>query len=312
MISIVVCVFNEGETTTLFVREAARFKSEIGEIILVDDGSPGELPDMQALASETGLKIKVLTLQNNVGKDRATLIGLSHAECEFTALMDIDQQFSFEDMLCLKNSLTETGDDIVHVLKEEYFSIWNLLFRLFSFLTRVKGYEKNISDFAVARSGILKQSLERYNLSPIFSLKGALPGISSRSRSVRVKIRERISGNSKMDFTRLLDVFTATYLLAFPNIVRLSFVWAFAFFIFAVGYSLWICYQKIFLNSTPPGYPSEIIIEMIGFSFVFFFIGILSEYLNALVKQLIVKKPHALVRKLQEFLPGSSSGEGNG
>lgn len=305
LLSVIVPVYNEGETVCHFLQEASAFSGSIGEIIIVDDGSESVSENLENSIISCGIRVKIVSLLNNVGKDRAVLCGLSYAEYGLVGLMDADLQFHFTELLRLKDRLTEKSLDAVLALKDDYSSVWNFLFRLFARISRAKDYDRNVSDFAVIRTGLLKSCLERYQDSAVFSLKGTLPSISAKSEFVRVKITDRVSGSTKMNFTRLLEVFTSTYMLAFPNIVRLSFLFSLFFFFFAVGYSGFVVYQKLFLNTTPPGYPSLIVTELMAFSFVFFFIGILSEYLNVLVKQLIVMKPYKVIRDYRDF-PGKN------
>ncbi len=299
MISLLVPVYNEADTIAAFLAAADKVKNEIYEIIIIDDGSSDEtLSVLKQTISTAEMTVKVISLLTNTDKDRAVLEGLQHVESEFVAIMDVDLQFPFSEMLRMKKVLLEKEADIVIGLKKNYSSRWNRIFRLFAAISFTKMFTNNISDFIVGRSSIVKQGLLRYMGSHTFSLKGVLYDLSPKTEFVKISIRERTQGTSKMHVWKLLNVFTSTFLLAFPNVVRISFLWSLIFGSFALVYSIRIVYTK-FTNGSPAGFPSLMITQLIGFTFVFLFIGILGEYINAVMKQTILKKPFVHVK---EFL----------
>ncbi|MDD5092387.1 MAG: glycosyltransferase family 2 protein, partial [Candidatus Wallbacteria bacterium] len=202
-ISIIVPVFDEGEAIRDFLHEA-RLHPEIGEVLLVEDGSSVLCLDA-ALEESRGmdLQIRYLGLSRNVGKDRAVLTGLSSASCPDVAVMDADLQFPFEEMLRMWRLLNDHNRDIVLGVKTGYFSPWNFLYRVVSVLCCAHPPAGNLSDFVVARSPVLKEHLLSYIDAPVFSLKGVLGRISSNMEYCPVTIVPRRRGSTRMNVSML-------------------------------------------------------------------------------------------------------------
>lgn len=290
-LSIVVPVYNEAAVIGHLLREAESHRDRIMELVIVDDGSTDETLSTLRRASERSvLSVKILSLLNNCGKDKAVREGLRYAEGDLVGVIDADLQCSFSELFNMADRLEQRGLDVVIGLKENYNTIWNVLFRVFSKATLIRELSSNISDFMVARRSIISTAMRRYGDGHIFSLKGVAFDMSRKTEFVRVAIARRENGASKMSLKKLADVFTATFLLAFPNLARISFAWSIIFGAAAFMYGARIVYTKL-VYGAPAGFPSLMIVQLIGFTFVFLFMGILGEYLNALMKQLIVKKP---------------------
>ena len=93
-ISVVVPVYNEEGSLDILVKEIIKgldsFKD--WEIIFIDDGSTDRSPNILREISNENLKIKVITLNQNLGKSIALSEGFSHANNDYIITMDGDLQ----------------------------------------------------------------------------------------------------------------------------------------------------------------------------------------------------------------------------
>ena len=298
-LSVVVPVYNEHTAIDAFLREAARHREAVAEFVFVDDGSgDGSAEALRKGVQELGLTARVLVLVNNVGKDRAVLAAFDHVRGDTVAVMDIDLQFSFPDMLAMARRLFERDADVVIGLRHGYLSVSNVLMRVLSVVSGAKRYA-NLSDSFVVRRRTLAPLLAAHAISPVFSLRGILLDLSPRTEFVDITMAARRSGRSRMTLGKLIDIFISTVLLGFPNLARLSFVGAAAFCAFAVFYAAWVIYRTL-LGRAPGGFPSLMIVQLIAFSFLFLVVGVVSEYVNALLKCVVVRKPYVSVRDVFE------------
>ena len=96
-ISIVVPCYNEEETVGIFLQEIQKVRTASLteydlEIIFVDDGSTDHtLLEIKRMA-ESDTSVKYIALSRNFGKESALYAGLTHADGDYVAVMDVDLQ----------------------------------------------------------------------------------------------------------------------------------------------------------------------------------------------------------------------------
>lgn len=95
-ITVVVPCFNEAEALPIYYKEMSRVMEQMSgqefELLLVDDGSTDEtLQIMQELNERDG-RCKYLSFSRNFGKEAAIYAGLSNAQGDYVAIMDVDLQ----------------------------------------------------------------------------------------------------------------------------------------------------------------------------------------------------------------------------
>jgi len=86
--SIVICAYNE-ENTIAYVAETCRRYNKEAEIIVVDDGSKDQTPDILSKL-EKKLSLNYIRLPENKGKSYAMVVGVEHAENEIILFFDAD------------------------------------------------------------------------------------------------------------------------------------------------------------------------------------------------------------------------------
>ena len=96
-ISVIVPCYNEQEAIPIFYNEISktadslRQKAEI-QILFVNDGSKdASLAEMKKLAEQDS-RVKYVSFSRNFGKEAAMYAGLSYADGDYVAIMDVDLQ----------------------------------------------------------------------------------------------------------------------------------------------------------------------------------------------------------------------------
>ena len=95
-ISIIVPCYNEQEAIPIFYEAITRTAAELTqawlEVLFVNDGSKDEsLSEMKKLAEQDD-RIKYVSFSRNFGKEAAMYAGLSYADGDYVAIMDVDLQ----------------------------------------------------------------------------------------------------------------------------------------------------------------------------------------------------------------------------
>ena len=100
-LSIVHPCFNEEENIEYTVRETLRWfdgEAHDGEVIVVDDGSKDQSPQILQRLSLEDPRVRVVTHEKNQGYGVAVRSGCDAAEHQYIAFMDSDGQFKIDDI----------------------------------------------------------------------------------------------------------------------------------------------------------------------------------------------------------------------
>lgn len=120
-VSIVIPVFNEQENLNELVRRSLAACDGMDlpyEIILVDDGSRDDSPDMiQAAASKNEGKIVGVLLNRNYGQHAAIMAGFAHTKGDYIVTLDADLQNPPEEIPNVVEKMLE-GYDVVGTVRQ--------------------------------------------------------------------------------------------------------------------------------------------------------------------------------------------------
>lgn len=95
-ISVIIPCYNEQEAIPIFYEAITKVADELSqaelELLFVNDGSKDEsLKEMKRLAEADG-RVKYVSFSRNFGKEAAMYAGLSYADGDYVAIMDVDLQ----------------------------------------------------------------------------------------------------------------------------------------------------------------------------------------------------------------------------
>lgn len=106
-VSIVIPVYNEGETVKEVIEELQRQVKKVDieyEIIVVDDGSSDYTKE---ILKSLDKDIKIITHPKNMGYGEAILTGIKNAKYEYIATIDADGSYLAEDLVRLISEVEE-------------------------------------------------------------------------------------------------------------------------------------------------------------------------------------------------------------
>jgi glycosyltransferase involved in cell wall biosynthesis len=113
LVSVVVPVFNEAATVAQVVEELLGLEDLRLEILLVDDGSTDDSPNILVGLAERHNEVKVLTQPRNRGKGAAVRRGITESTGDILLIQDADLEYSPADIPALIDPLLTGKADAV-------------------------------------------------------------------------------------------------------------------------------------------------------------------------------------------------------
>jgi polyisoprenyl-phosphate glycosyltransferase len=292
-ISVVFSIFNESESLQLLFPEIKKLVStgnHIYELLFVDDGSSddsvGVIRDFRQSFIHPRCKTVIIRLSRNFGHEAAMIAGIDNSSGDAVICMDADLQhpLTFIPEMIAK---FENGYQVVNMIrrKNKGVSGWNeflshLFYKFFNSISINKLHEYASDFFLISQkiAGILKQDFRERNR----FLRGFIQIIGFNKTTIEFDAPHRLAGRTKYSFSRLMTL-TGNAITSFSKSPLFLGVW-FGFLFAAVSvvlgiYTLWI----YFFGTLPPsGYTTIVLFLSIGFSILFFLIGIIGIYIGYL------------------------------
>ncbi|MDX6638879.1 MAG: polyisoprenyl-phosphate glycosyltransferase [Solirubrobacterales bacterium] len=161
LLSVVAPALDEAETVVEFHRRMVEALEGIDfELIVVDDGSTDETPEVLRRTAATDPRLKVITLSRNFGHQAAITAGLDHAKGDAVAIIDSDLQDPPEVIPKLLARWRE-GVDVVYAVRtvrpgesRAKLATSRWFYRLFGRLAHID-LEQNAGDFRLFDRGAL-------------------------------------------------------------------------------------------------------------------------------------------------------------
>ena len=251
MISVVVPVFNEGETLEKLHAKILGEMISYGEpfeIIFIDDGSS----DNSFEVMETLRPLKRILLQRNYGQTPALDVGIQAARGEIIIVLDADLQNDPAEITSLLRKLGEGYDVVVGWRKKRYDPLGRRIFSsLANYLTR-KVLGVNIHDFGCGLKAFRSSFIKEFRLwgdMQIFLVavakeKGAHIG------EIEVTHGRREFGYPKVKISRMVktifDLLAVKFMLKyFTKPVRFFGGWGVFFILISTAAFGWSIYLKL-------------------------------------------------------------------
>ena len=306
-LSLIVPCYNEEENIRPFhdaVVNAFRGENYDYEIVFVNDGSrDNTLGELKKLYSEVDTPLRILSFSRNFGKEAAMRAGLEHATGDLQCLIDADLQQRPEVVVQMVRRLDECPElDCVAAYQAQRSEDKKLSFfkeRFYAMINDLSDVEfrQDASDFRTFRKPVADAvlSLNEYHR---FS-KGLLSWVGFNTEYMPYEVQQRVAGESKWSFTKLLQyaidgiVSFSTMPLRLPTLLGASLCLV----------SLLMLLVNIIIFAARPAafsYDSLIIFLIVLLSGLqFLCIGILGKYLAQTFEQ-SKNRPHYLLKEVIE------------
>lgn len=311
--SIIIPVFNEEAVLPELHERLTRSLEELDgpfEVILIDDGSKdGSLEILRRLHREDP-RFKVLSFSRNFGHQTAVTAGLNHARGEAIFIMDADLQDPPEILPRFIEKWRE-GYQVVYAVRRKrkegplkraaYASFYRILHYLSDIDIPLDTGDFCLMDRQVV--SVLNQMPERNRF-----VRGIRSWAGFRQIGLEYERSARQAGETKYTLNKLLK-------LAFDGIIsfshlplRLASVFGFIVSVFSFLYGIATVLQKIFTDTTVPGYATTIVMVTFIGGVQLISIGIIGEYLGRIYDE-VKERPLYILKDSLGLDEGRGSGE---
>ncbi|MBI3677793.1 MAG: glycosyltransferase family 2 protein [Proteobacteria bacterium] len=270
------------------------------DAVFVDDGSvDGGFDLLREIAQnrQWPMRLRMIRLSRNFGKEAALTAGLDVVETDAVVLIDADLQHPFAVVDDFIAGWLDGFDIVYGVAKASvHEGAAKKLARKLAYVTMNADSDipipSNAGDFRLMSRraySALRQLGERRRL-----MKGLYGWIGFRQKAVAYEPAERISGSTKFSALRLwamtMDGVTSNTLLP----LRLSAMTGFAGAILTSCYAVWTIFEKVYFGISVPGYPTLIVLMGFVGALQLIFLGVIGEYLGRVLVE-VKQRPRYIV-----------------
>ncbi|HMP71852.1 MAG TPA: glycosyltransferase family 2 protein [Kiritimatiellia bacterium] len=269
------------------------------EILLVHDCGPDQSwPVIERLHQAHPRRIRGIRLTRNYGQHNAIICGIEHASGALIITMDEDLQQDPQDIPRLIETAERTGADVVYGDPEETEHAWwrNLSSRMLKKLLRVAIPElpPYYSPFRLIRRATAAHLVQMRN-SYTF-LDGYLVWVTTHFARCPVAHHPRFAGRSGYTVRKLVE-HSINIFVTFSNLpIRMLMHIALALFGASSIYAGWLVVQVMRNVEFQAGFPTIVVLLLLGFSLLLLGVATLGEYLYR-VNIKTTKRPNYCVRE---------------
>lgn len=290
-LSVVAPAYNEADGIIAFLEQTQQVLDSMYkpyEIVIVDDGSSDATVDQIKAYMETHAHhIRLIVFSRNYGHEIAITAGLEHARGDYVLQMDADLQHPPEYIPVLLNKIQE-GYDVVYAAREnrdeETWLKRTCAKFFYSFARRMTGFSipDNATNFRVMTQQVVR-SLRKLKESNRHILM-LFAYIGFKTASIPFKTQERLTGESKYSYRKLIDLAIDSIISFSHRPLRYMSVLSVFVSIIMAGYAGFIFLQRIFYHPTlADGMASIIFITSGLFAILFLFLAVISEYISRIL-----------------------------
>lgn len=251
------------------------------EIVFVNDGSTDNTEKLIKEYKEILFKYKIVSLSKNFGSHIAIRAGFKEATYDNVAIFSFDLQEPFEIIPRMQEELKNNYDIVFAYKKAQNRSFLGLLFskiyaKLMQKYVNPSFPPEGVNNFMCNKK--VKDELNN-NIESNSSIFLQALDLGFNRKFIPYELNARNKGKSKWTIKKkiklLLDSFVSfSY---FP--IRLVSILGILLFLAGMIYAFVILLIKLFGSGMPMGYPSLIILMLLGFGSTNILLGIIAEYL---------------------------------
>ncbi|WP_299479856.1 glycosyltransferase family 2 protein [uncultured Roseibium sp.] len=303
-LSIVATMYKSEDFIPDFVRRIEASIADLGisnyEIILVDDGCPGQSLEAAKQVQANGSKIRIVQLSRNFGHHKAIITGLSYARGERVFVIDVDLEEPPESLLDFWREMDTSEADIVYGVQParkgwfiERFS-GTLFYNILDLIAGVTIPHNALIAKLMTRE-FTASLVEHRDRSPFLGGLVVLTGY----KQVAITIKKGNKGSTTYTLKR--KVVQALNSVVNFSTVPLNIISVFGFFIFIFGlsFTVYLVMQRLLGISSLPGWTSVIASLYLVGGLIILMLGILGIYVAQLFDE-VRHRPYTIVQKVLE------------
>lgn len=259
-------------------------------IYLIDDGSKDRTWQIISDLHSKNPLVKGVKFVRNYGNQKALmagLLGVRDIGCDCVVSIDADLQ---QDEWAIESFVDKyaEGYDIVSGIRnsretDSFFKKYTALF--FYKVMNLLGAKipVNHSDYRLVSKRAL-DILAKYPEKQLF-LRGFFHEIGLKTAYVNFEVKPRVLGKSKFNFISLLGLalngITSFSIIPLRIIAVLGFIMA----LFSLGLGIQVVCEKVFFDSTPKGWATQVVMLAFFGGLQIFCLGIIGEYVGQVYRE---------------------------
>lgn len=305
-LSLIVSVYNEEPVLDQFYAAAKPVLESLScdyEMLFVNDGSKDASAAILEKLALKDPKVKVVSFSRNFGHESAMIAGIDYSTGDGLICMDADLQHPVECIPEIVEKFNE-GYEVITMIRtaNRKVPLWKklssgLFYKILNSLSEVK-FDDNASDFfCMTRQPA--NVLKKYFRESKRFLRAFVQDIGFRKTSIEYEAHDRAAGVSKYSFKKLLK-FSISALISFSDVPLRIATWCGGIAAFLCLLMIIYTVVSYFITGTPDGYATTIVIICGLFMVVFFLLGIIGEYLAAILAE-VRRRPIYLVRSVSNL-----------
>lgn len=304
-LSLVIPVFNEEknllELYDRITKVVAALKTPC-QIIFVDDGSQDNSIKILQHLCEQDPRVQVILFSRNFGHQIAVTAGLHHASGDSVVIMDSDLQDPPE-VIPLFIQKWQEGYEVVYGIrkkrKEHFFLrfLYALFYRMLRTVSTIE-IPLDSGDFCLMDKKIVKllNAIPERNR----FVRGIRSWVGFNQIGIPYERGQRFGGHSKYSLSKLIKLALDGFVSFSYAPLRIASYVGFSVSAFSLIYGVGTFFQKIFTNTTVPGYTTTIIMICFLGGVQLIAIGIIGEYLGRIYDE-VKNRPLYVVRGMLGF-----------
>jgi polyisoprenyl-phosphate glycosyltransferase len=285
-LSIVIPVFNEEVVLPALIDRLYAFMERLTpletEVILVDDHSQDNSPDLLRHICSKDPRFRYARLARNSGSHVAILAGLTRARGECAVFLAADLQDPPELVLQMLD-LWRAGNHVVWAVREERKGVSavdvflaNTFYRLLNLLGEVHLPPRG-SDFALLDRKAVNALLQSAGSDP--SIGGEIARLGFTSTQINYTKEKRAAGASKWTFKRKLKAFADAFVsFSYAPLRAMSYL-GMMFSLLGFAYAIAVIVLRLMTRTPVQGWSSLIVVVLVMGGVQMMMLGILGEYL---------------------------------
>lgn len=284
--SIIIPMFNEAEVIALTYKQLTDTLQQTGEqyeLVFVNDGSRDLTAEIVTKFAKQDKYVKLVNFSRNFGHQIAITAGIEHAQGDALIIIDADLQdppFVILEMI----EKWKEGYEVVYGKRiarkgETWFKKTSAkwFYRILRTMTNVD-IPSDTGDFRLIDRKVA-DALNRLNEKNRF-VRGLVSWVGFKHTSVEFLREERAAGETKYPLRKMIG-FALDGITSFSyKPLRLASYLGFILSFFSFLYLLVILFQRLFTDTTVPGWTSLIAINLLFNGIILILLGVIGEYIG--------------------------------
>lgn len=290
-VSVAIPVYNEEEVAPELINRVTAVLDELPggphELVLVDDGSRDRTVEIIEEHAKKDSRIVLVKLSRNFGHQAALSAGLDHVRGDVVVVMDGDLQDTPETIPAFLEKHAE-GHEVVYAIraKRKEHALLRFSYAAFYRLIRMLAHidlPVGSGDFALLTRRVVDEMCRTRERNRY--LRGLRTWVGFRQTGIVIERDARAGGEPKYSARQL-------FRLAFDGIfsfsivpIRMTTTLGFISLSIALLWGLWTFAAWLFLDRSPLGYTSLIIVTLLMSGTQLLFLGVIGEYIGRIYEE---------------------------